>query len=424
MTPSLSPVPLLLTAGNYTATSTLLYLPTKPTGSTTRIDNLSGGLFHSSPTTKHNFVPLFPYGFYASYDNFLANTSTSNTSAIDTYTSAGLNAMTPLTTLTDASFALAYLSSLDIKIMYDLRENYKNTSFVQTQATVAPTLDSLFAYWSADEPDGWQDPFSAPLAAQSVLHAVDPYHPVAVVLNCQNYYYPQYSAAGDIIMEDVYPIGIDPSFSKWNTTCNTTLGDCGCDNCAGSVFDVSHRLDDLANYERWANLWPKTKFHNPQSFHGEGYWARDPTAEEEWVMVLLAVNHGAKGVISWVYPAAEGLVEAHGRLAKVLTVEPVVDYVVGGGRARKVDVGVDGVDVAVWEREGSMLVSVANGGGNVKGLVTVPVPRAERVEGKPWGGLEWTLDGEQLSISGLPAMSTSLLILELSQHKRKEGKRA
>lgn len=36
-------------------------------------------------------------------------------------------------------------------------------------------------------------------------------------------------------MEDVYPIGINGTFSKWGTACNATLGDCGCDNCAGAV---------------------------------------------------------------------------------------------------------------------------------------------------------------------------------------------
>lgn len=130
-------------------------------------------------------------------------------------------------------------------------------------------------------------------------------------------------------------------------------------------------------------------------------------------MVMLAVNHGAKGMMSWVYPAAESLVEAHGRLAKVLTVGPVVNYIVGGGRAKRVEVGVEGIDVAVWEREGSMLVSIVNGGGSVQGRVTVPVPRAVKVKSRPWGELEWTLDGGQLSSAELPGMSTSLLILEL-----------
>lgn len=218
-------------------------------------------------------------------------------------------------------------------------------------------------------------------------------------------------------MEDVYPIGVNGTFSKWNTVCNTTLGDCGCDNCVGSVFDVADRLDDLGRYEEWLGYWPKTKFHNPQSFSGEGYWGRDPTEQEEWVMVLLAVNHGAKGMMSWVYPTSEVLARAHGRLARVLTVSPVVDFVVGGGRPRGVNVGVEGVDVAVWKGgvEGRVLVSVVNGGEEVKGAVTVSVRGATRIESKAWGDVEWILDGDKLSVSGLPALSTSLLILEVGQ---------
>jgi hypothetical protein len=196
-----------------------------------------------------------------------------------------------------------------------------------------------------------------------------------------------------------------------------TLGDCGCDNCAGGPQDVANRLDDLAKYESWLNLWPKTKFHNPQSFHGEGYWARDPTPEEEWVMVLLAVNHGAKGIISWVWPASDVLGRAHGVLAKVVTKSPVVDFVVGGDWPHRVDVGVQGVDVAYWVMGGKMLVSVVNGGYEDLGnAVTVALPR--RVKGiasVPWGKDNgWTVAGGKLSVPSLKALSTTLLVLDVA----------
>lgn len=136
-------------------------------------------------------------------------------------------------------------------------------------------------------PDGWQRPFDAPTAAQSLIHQLDPYHPVALTLNCQDYYFGAYSAGGDILMADVYPIGINATYSKWGTPCNATLGDCGCDNCAGAVQDAPDRWDDIAQYERWLGRWPPgPKFHNPQAFNGEDYWFRDPTAAEAYASKL------------------------------------------------------------------------------------------------------------------------------------------
>ncbi|KAB5576030.1 hypothetical protein GE09DRAFT_1265510 [Coniochaeta sp. 2T2.1] len=414
LSPTLDPIPLLLTgtvgSATWTATTTLFYLPAKPSGSVTRIDNLHGGLSFSNARSHNIFEPLFPYGFYASFDGFLANVSATNTSLIDAYAGLGLNAMTPLTIYRDATAALEYMDHINLKFMYDLREGYKNLSYVAEQAVAARDAEAIFAYWSADEPDGWQDPFSAPVEAQAVLHKLDPYHPVAVVLNCQDYYFREYSAGADIIMEDVYPIGINSTFSKWGTECNATLGDCGCDNCLGiGPGDVSKRLDDLSRYERWLNLWPKTKIHNPQSFSGEGYWGRDPSPEEEWAMVLLAVNHGAKGMVSWVWPASSVLGEAHGELAKVLTREPVVGFVVGGDGGRRVETGTEGVDVAVWKRGGKVLVSVVNGGYGDVGRVEVEVRGARGIASVPWGdGSGWRLEGGKLSVDRLKALETTL----------------
>jgi hypothetical protein len=235
------------------------------------------------------------------------------------------------------------------------------------------------------------------------------------VLNCQNYYFKEYSAGADVIMEDVYPIGINSTWSKWGTACNTTLGDCGCDNCQGNVQDVSNRLDDLTTYETWLGLWHKTKIHNPQSFHGEGYWARDPSVEEEWVMTTLALNHGAQSIISWVYPDADILSVAHGTIAKVVTNSPVVDFIIGQ-RPTTVKVSCYAVvDVAYWIVGKQMLVSVANGGYvDIDEPVSFKVPAAAGISSTPWGNVSWTYDNARLSAPSLSALATSIIILDLA----------
>ncbi len=251
---------------------------------------------------------------------------------------------------------------------------------------------------------------------KDLIRRLDPYHPVAVVLNCQNYYFKEYTAGADIIMEDVYPIGINSTFSKWGTACNATLGDCGCDNCQGNVQDVSRRLDDLAKYERWLGLWPKTKIHNPQSFHGEDYWFRDPSPEEENVMVTLAFNHGAQGIISWVWPASNVLGKAHGALSKVVTAAPVADFLVGGDGPQRINATVSGtgvVDVAYWVLGKQTLVSIVNGGYVDLENVEITVnENATVISSTPWGNAQWALVGSKLSASRLPALATSIIILD------------
>ena len=133
-------------------------------------------------------------------------------------------------------------------------------------------------------------------------------------------------------------------------------------------------------------------------------------------MNLIAVNHGAQGVISWVYPAAEVLNVAHGRLAKVLTRSPVVDFVVANDRPHSVGVAASSdIDVAYWVRGKEMLVSVVNGGyNNVTARVEVELPGVASLGSTLWGNVTWTLTGTKLWTTGYSALGTSLVILKLS----------
>ncbi|KAM4056264.1 putative glycoside hydrolase subgroup catalytic core protein [Hirsutella rhossiliensis] len=421
--PSLDPYKVLLTgtaehgAPSITATSELFLLPDKKTGSVTRLDNLNGGILFRSRATGGRFEPFMPYGFYASCDNFLCDRD--NLSKIKAYHDLGLNSMVSLTTILDSRPAYEYLDKLDLRFMYDLRSYYKNLTAVRQQVSAVKDFDAIYSYWGSDEPDGHQDPFNLVVEARDAIRKIDPYHPVSVTLNCQNYYFKEYSAGADFIMEDVYPVAINSTFSKWGTACNSTYGDCGCDNCQGGVGDVARRLDHLARYEEWLGLWPKTKAHNPQSFHGEGYWPRDPTEEEAVAMSALAFNHGAKAIASWVWPTSDVLAKVHGRFAHAAAKEPVRSMITEG-RANRVRVeGPASVDVAYWtvEEKRQVLLSVVNGGSEpFNGLVTVPLPARtmplanERVV---WGNGTWTLGDGVVQLGGVAAMSTNMVILSI-----------
>ncbi|RYP77407.1 hypothetical protein DL771_001202 [Monosporascus sp. 5C6A] len=404
---------------NYTATAEVQYLPAiRAGGSATKIDRLTGSLLFRAEDEGEGWAPLLPYGYYGLYNG--SNDTAAADEFVRDYTSdgTGLNAIVALAGFADTNPVYDSMDTRNLRYMFDLRGSYQNLTEVERRVNTIKHRKSLFAYWTADEPDGWQRPFEAPVAARDLIRVLDPYHPVALTLNCQDYYFGPYSIGGDVLMADVYPIGINSTFSKWGTACNTTYGDCGCDNCAGVVQDVRDRWDDLARYERWLGRWPPPpKFHNPQVFHGEDYWFRDPTAAEARVMNALAFNRGITGIFGWTWPGSRELFEVHTEMARVVTAEPVSAFLLGG-RPQSIEVEdvLDVVDVAIWRREGRALVSVVNGGYlDIEGpfSVELPVPASAIIE-TLFGGLPWQSVGGALVVEeGLPAMSSSFVLLEL-----------
>ncbi|KAK5993451.1 hypothetical protein PT974_06882 [Cladobotryum mycophilum] len=397
---------------NVTATSEFYLLPEKTSGSVTKLDNLNGGLLFRNKATGGQFEPLLPYGFYAECDGFLCDSS--SVSKIKAYSDLGLNGMVPLTPIFNSRPAFEFMDAIDLKFMYDLRSYYKNLTAVTEQVSAVKDFEAVYAYWGFDEPDGWQDPFELPAQARETIRKIDPYHPVSVTLNCQNYYFKEYTASADFIMEDVYPIAINGTFSKWGTPCNATYGDCGCDNCEGNVQDVSNRLNTLAQYERWHDLWPKTKVHNPQSFHGEDYWFRNPTAEEEVAMNALGFNHHAKSIISWVWPTSDELAQIHGKFASVVTKNPVRDFIVTTQAHPAPVPGYGILDVAYWRLGNQVLVSAINGGYDpIQKSIKIPLPDGMSpglVTGSVWGNSSWSIVDHMLTLNDPGAMSTNMVI--------------
>lgn len=131
------------------ATSELLYLPEKKTGSVTKLDNMNGGMMYRNSKTNEKFDPLLPYGFYASCDNFLCENNSS--SAIQRYFDFGLNGMVPLTTIWDSRPEFEFMNELDLKFMYDLRSYYQNLTEVEAQVSAIKDFDALYSYWGSDE---------------------------------------------------------------------------------------------------------------------------------------------------------------------------------------------------------------------------------------------------------------------------------
>lgn len=119
-----------------------------------------------------------------------------------------------------------------------------NLTSVTSQVKPLLSRRNVLLWYTGDEPDGTSDPLTAPLTTANHLFSLDPYRPVSLVLNCEDYFFTDYIQGNDIIMEDVYPVGINATFSvRWGTECTPDYGDCGCDNCvagdAGSGGGIS-----------------------------------------------------------------------------------------------------------------------------------------------------------------------------------------
>ncbi|ORY58380.1 uncharacterized protein BCR38DRAFT_72427 [Pseudomassariella vexata] len=404
-----------LDESKYTVSTELFFLPDKTVGSVVKVDNLYGSLLYRNEATRGSFKPVFPYGFYADYSGYL-NVSNAN---VEAYASKGFNAINPVADFTDGNMTLTIdrMDELNLLFQYDMRNSFQNLTSVAEQVPLVKDHPSLLTWYTADEPDGWVYNLNSTKLTYDLLVSLDKYHPTALVLNCQNYYYAEYSSGADIIMEDAYPVGINATYSrKWNTPVNETYGDAGCDNCVGSLLDVPYRIDDLYSYQKWIGGAAARKpiWAVPQAFSGESYWERDPTPAEVWVMDMLAFNHGAKGRFAWIYPPSDMLVGAASQLAQVVTVSPVMDFLTG---ANPVFVQDDkhGLDVSYWSLGAQVLVGIVNPRNTTASPVQINLPDAFtglQVESEPWGEVGWSLDGSSLiADNSLAGLATSYVLL-------------
>ncbi|KAH9008416.1 hypothetical protein EDB84DRAFT_96528 [Lactarius hengduanensis] len=257
------------------------------------------------------------------------------------------------------------MEELGLWLMYDMRWDYMNSTSVTEQVTSLRNRTNLLLYYTADEPDGSEDPLAAPATAATLINSLDPYRPSSLVLNCQDYFFSDYAAGTPILMQDTYPIGINATYSvRWHTPCTRIQGDCGCDNCVGDFEDIRNRMDDFAmrlevfGWERSKSVWTV-----PQGFGSSEYWSRTPTGAEFLVQTIVAVNAGARGSVSWSDPTTADIKAAASAFASALPEltpfllssslsQPPVHFfrVITSNR----------LDIGVWAAEGTTLVVAAN----------------------------------------------------------------
>jgi hypothetical protein len=185
---------------------------------------------------------------------------------------------------------------------------FTNLTSVEEQVISLRNRTNLIGWYTGDEPDGNHDLNSTSLA-YDLIRSIDPYHSVSLTLNCENYYYIQYGIeGGDIIRVDPYPVNVAAAFSRqYLTVCTTQFGCCGCDNCNGSMYDVSTRVDSAIDRTRLLGLGrEKTIWGVQQSFddYGTEFWNAAPTGNDIALQLVVGLNHGAMGLTPFDSPGA------------------------------------------------------------------------------------------------------------------------
>lgn len=200
---------------------------------------------------------------------------------------------------------LSTAESLGLYVQYDMRNSFRNVSALEYQIDYLRNRTNILVWYTGDEPDGAEYDLNITQIAYDLIYQLDRYHPVSLALNCENYHFVEYGLDGaDIIMVDPYPIANGASWSKpYNTLVDVNYGDGGCDNCNGSFYDVSTRVESSRDRARLRGSYrTKQTWIVAQSFHdnqGEFWWRVPFGSEGEAVSSILAWNHGAQGHAGW-----------------------------------------------------------------------------------------------------------------------------
>ncbi|KAH0833836.1 ARD/ARD' family-domain-containing protein [Lanmaoa asiatica] len=357
------------TSQTFSATTALSVLPNPTNSSVTKMDLRTGALL-AKPATGlgGTYEPVFPIGFYTIFDGYLAT----NLSVINGTERTGVHDLPTFDNLTALNLVIDRMQEVGLYLIQQ-RSNLALTSSFGTPET---------------EPDGTSDPLNATTIAYDLIYSLDGYHPVSLVLNCQDYYWSSYTAGTDVVMQDVYMVGNNVTWSnEWNTTCTPDYGDCGCDNCVsiaagdtaavppnstyygsgyvpansgiGTYFDVSDRVASFKNrlevmgWERTKAVWTV-----PQAFGGDGeYWLRAPTGEEWVVQSIMGINQGALGVVPWDDPTPADIKSSSSGFA--LSLPKMTPYLFNSASVRTAYV-VGGASVATWKAGAQTLVLATN----------------------------------------------------------------
>lgn len=236
-------------------------------GSIVKIDALNRASFIDKQNTLE-MEPFLGFGGMTSGEWVLTNASAS----LKSFRERGLNMVhiVPGGPLSDteawrALFDAAHANGL--RIQYNMRHTYKNLTQVLIEVNTFKDHPALHSWYTADEPDGFDEDTKYTKESYELIKRLDPYHPVSLVLNCHEFRTDDFTPYTDILYSDPYPIGVDCR------KCDATFGCCGCDMCDGfgGVKEVAKRTKQFLDKSRYKfqPVWIIV-----QAFGKEQWWNR------------------------------------------------------------------------------------------------------------------------------------------------------
>ena len=144
---------------------------------------------------------------------------------------------------------------------------------------------------------------------------------------------------------------------------------------------------------------------------------------------MLSINHGAKGIIMWIFPTTPELTDVTSKLAKVLT-GTCATYLLGAELASGLSVsGSDTIDASMWRVGTNLLVSIVNSAHqDTTGTVSLNLPAGTIATSSIsvlWGDGDWrstrVSSATRIQRLGLKGLSASILLLSLQPQQVGSG---
>ncbi|KAF8932356.1 hypothetical protein BGZ47_011421 [Haplosporangium gracile] len=347
------------------ATFAIYQEPILGTSHTVRVDHLHGSLVPQQPGSPLTSAspPLFSFGMYAGFSNF---GEVDPVRAMKELKEMGINHVNFVPPYGDGKKIRACIEAahdVGVSIQYDMRHTYGNTTIITAEVNSFKAYDSLATWYTADEPDG-QGSTSEPMTsiqAYRTIQSLDPHRPVMLVLNYMRNSAAQFARAADILMTDVYPVGLNP------LSCNYSPegGCCGCNGCFGDLgTDIRRRMQSYRSQlaeigKPRMPIWMVLQaFSDPHTC-----WSRAPTPEEYRLMAYLSLIYGAKGLMGWIYP--QGLTSELKASIPELSAElvPLASrFILGGEQILEHTDTKRQLAVGAWVMDGTRMYIVANTG--------------------------------------------------------------
>lgn len=136
-------------------------------------------------------------------------------------------------------------------------------------------------------------------------------------------------------------------------------------------------------------------------------------------MTMLSINHGAKGIVMWIFPTTDELVDVTSRLAKVLT-EECAKFILGAPLLKDIKVtGGDSIDVSAWLVDDTLLVSIVNPAYEaLNGILSIDLPGGTKAQDdldSLWGDGTWQASpgSSMISKQGMLGLEVDILTLRV-----------